>query len=79
MYEEFYTNDESVELNKFKSLGFISKKAAYTKHEMDKIIFELKSVLEQDNISKIDIVNLLKKYITNFEHIETGIGLDSKM
>jgi FlaA1/EpsC-like NDP-sugar epimerase len=79
LYEEFYTNDESVELNKFKSLGFISKKAAYTKHEMDKIIFELKSVLEQDNISKIDIVNLLKKYITNFEHIETGIGLDSKM
>lgn len=79
LFEEFYTEEEIVELNKFNSLGFISKKATYSKDEMDKILDELKEAFSFDKTSKCDIVNLLKKYITNFYHIETGFGLDSKM
>lgn len=79
LFEEFYTDDENVELNKFNSLGYISKNATYSKDEMDIILNELKTILSFDNSTKKDIVNLLKKYITNFEHIETGLGLDSKM
>jgi FlaA1/EpsC-like NDP-sugar epimerase len=79
LFEEFYTEEEVVELNKFNSLGFISKKATYSKDEMDKILDELKEAFSFDKTSKCDIVNLLKKYITNFYHIETGFGLDSKM
>lgn len=79
LFEEFYTDDENVELNKFNSLGYISKNATYSKDEMDIILNELKTILSFDNTTKKDIVNLLKKYITNFDHIETGLGLDSKM
>lgn len=79
LYEEFYTDDETVELNDFNSLGYISKKATYSKDEMDLILNELKTILSFEKSTKIDIVNLLKKYIANFDHIETGLGLDSKM
>jgi FlaA1/EpsC-like NDP-sugar epimerase len=79
LYEEFYTETEEYALDRFNSLGVISKKAIYNVKVINVIIEELKSLLEKSGTSKSDIIKWLKKYIPEFEHIETGITLDNKM
>lgn len=79
LYEEFYTDKEDYDLNRYKALGVILKKATFKKNELDNIIDELKSLLDKSDTSKSDIVNWLHKYIPEFDHIETGLKLDNKM
>lgn len=79
LYEEFYTEDEKYELNRYYALGVIEKKASYDSNKITTIIEELKELLAKSDTKKSDIVDWLKKYIPEFEHIETGLGLDKKM
>lgn len=79
LYEEFYTEREDYHLDKYHSLGFIQKNASYSKSEMNQLIKDLDKLFLKENLSKSEIVGWLKSCIDDFEHIETGIGLDSKM
>ena len=79
LYEEFYTDDESYELNTYNALGVISKKVKYSIIEFNQIIEDLKSLLLKEETEKPDIISWLKKYIPEFEHIETDKKLDNKM
>ena len=79
LYEEFYTDDETYDLNKYQSLGVISKKATYNCTEFNQIVEDLKLLLLKEDTTKSDVVLWLKKYIPEFEHIETGLKLDNKM
>ena len=40
---------------------------------------DFNKVFEDENSIKIDLVNVLKKYVSDFRHIETGKNLDQKM
>jgi hypothetical protein len=79
LYEEFYTETEIYDIQKFNALGVISKSSDTKLSDYRNIINELESLLSMSNISKAQIVNWLNKYITDFKHIETGLGLDEKM
>ena len=79
LYEEFYTDDEYYELDKYNALGVISKKAKYSIIDFNKIIEDLKYLLLKEETAKPDIITWLKKYIPEFQHIETGKKLDNKM
>ena len=79
LFEEFYTNEEVYDLDRFKALGVISKSTNYSLSDFNQIINELKEVLSMGNVTKKQIVDWLNKYITGFNHIETGLGLDEKM
>ncbi|UCS93235.1 UDP-N-acetylglucosamine 4,6-dehydratase [Echinicola marina] len=79
LYEEFYTEEESYDLNKFQALGKISKEPTYPIEKFDEIFDELYNLLDKNETQKTDIVGWLKKYIPEFEHIETGLSLDKKM
>lgn len=76
-YEEFYTEEEDYEINKFDSLGFINTPDIKISFENVKSDFE--SVFSASNSKKSDIVEVIKKYVPDFEHIETGKHLDQKM
>tara|TARA_Y100001958_G_C21213421_1_gene538927 strand:- start:309 stop:1490 length:1182 start_codon:yes stop_codon:yes gene_type:complete len=76
-YEEFYTEEEDYEINEYDSLGFINTpeiKISFKDLETD---FE--SVFNNPNSQKSDIVRIIKKYVPNFMHRETGLNLDQKM
>ena len=79
LYEEFYTDEEKYFLDRYNALGVIAKQASYNVLEFDLIIEELKGLLAKSDTTKSDIVMWLNKYIPEFEHIETGLGLDKKM
>jgi len=78
-FEEFFTEYEVVNTNSFQKLGIISKKSQYTRSDMNIIIQKLEHVLSSKNVTKKNIVTVLKKIIPEFNHIEKGKSLDSKM
>jgi FlaA1/EpsC-like NDP-sugar epimerase len=79
LFEEFFTDDEVCSLDRYQALGVISKKAIYTSDDFQKIISGLRTLLNRPDNTKADIIQWLKKYIPEFNHIETGLGLDKKM
>jgi len=77
IYEEFFTEKEDYNLNKYNSLGFI--KSPEIKISFKDVKNDFDNVFENHNSTKLDIVNIIKKYITDFMHIETRKHLDQKM
>jgi len=78
LYEEFYTDEEELELARFEQLGVIKNATRRSRSELDAIISSV-SALFDSPVEKADIVNLLKKLLPGFAHIETGLNLDQKM
>ena len=76
--EEFYTNDERIELDRFHALGVIVGKNIPDRKRISSMIDELQ-VSFDSNSSKEDIISIIKDYLPNFNHIETGKMLDEKM
>ena len=76
-HEEFYTEEENYNLNLYKSLGVIDH--PIVKISFDELINDFTNVFNDKKSKKTDIVRLLKKYVPNFNHIETGKNLDQKM
>ncbi len=78
-FEEFYTDEEIRDENRFNALGVIKSSRKRHKDEIDEIFRQMEHLFNSDSISKSAIVEILKSYLPNFEHIETGKSLDSKM
>lgn len=78
-YEEFYTEQESVDLGRLKALGVVTEKPIPDKRKVQALFDELTSVFEKDETTKEEVIAIMKTYLPNFEHIETGRSLDSKM
>ena len=79
LYEEFYTQDDQVNLNKFESIGVVknSKKPSYS--EIHSVINDLNTLFDRQKYRKEDIIKLMNYLLPNFKHIETGKSLDQKM
>jgi len=76
-YEEFYTEDEEYEIDKYDSIGFI--KTPEIKISFEEVEADFESVFNNPNSQKSDIATIIKKYVPDFMHIETGKNLDQKM
>ena len=78
-FEEFFTEKEVLDNDSFINLGVIKNSVKRDIKEIDTIFDQLHQLFESNNVTKAAIVDILKTYLPNFEHIETGKGLDSKM
>ena len=78
-YEEFYTEGEQVVLDKYDSLGVISLQSFKERTEIETFINELIKLFDNPIAEKKDITLLMKTFLVNFDHQETGKYLDSKM
>lgn len=78
LYEEFYTDEEELQLDRFQRLGVIRNAPRRSREELDKMIGEIEELFTGD-VNKSTIVQLLNKLLPNFQHIETGMNLDQKM
>ena len=61
----------------YESLGYINTNIESTSTQ--KVIKDFDKVFNDKNSSKKDIIDVIKKYVPNFMHIETGKNLDQKM
>jgi FlaA1/EpsC-like NDP-sugar epimerase len=78
-FEEFYTEIEDLDLDRFQQLGVVLNAKRATLKEAKQTTQLLSKLLTQDEVSKADIVEALRKYLPNFEHIEKGKHLDQRM
>lgn len=78
-FEEFFTENELIDLEKFKNLGIIKNKAVY---ELDKIKYFTKTIQKMKSSgiwTKKELVDLFFEMIPNFAYLEKGKYLDAKM
>jgi FlaA1/EpsC-like NDP-sugar epimerase len=78
-FEEFFTEKEVLDTESFINLGVIKNSTKRSITEIDEIFNNLQTLFKKETITKAEIVEILKQYLPNFDHIETGKGLDSKM
>ena len=78
-YEEFYTDTEKVDLERLEALGIVVEKEIVDCEKIDILFEELEGVFSKETVSKQEVVEIIGRYLTNFEHMETGKSLDSKM
>lgn len=87
-YEEFYTDEETVDMDRLTALGIVTGKSIPDKARIDELFEKLTKLFmgPKDDVSeyekaptKENVVAILCEYLPNFEHIETGKSLDSKM
>ncbi|GAA4080640.1 UDP-N-acetylglucosamine 4,6-dehydratase [Flavobacterium cheonanense] len=79
LYEEFYTEIDEIEMEQFESLGVIKNARKLPISKIEDCVADLKNTMNLGKYDKQSIVDSLKKYLPDFQHIETGKGLDQKM
>ncbi len=78
-FEEFFTDTESVDMQRFKALGVITDKQIVEQGKIKELFMKLYCVFDKDSFDKEEVVSILASYLPNFEHIEKGKSLDAKM
>ncbi len=78
-FEEFYTDQETVDFTRMKSLGVVTNKEIPDVSRIEILFKKLNTAFEKSDTTKDEVVSIMSEYLPNFEHIETGKSLDSKM
>lgn len=78
-FEEFFTDNELLDLNRFKNLGIIKNEPDYDQGLIDHFTSSIQQMKQRGVWSKQELVDLFFKMIPNFEYVEKGKYLDSKM
>ncbi|MEM9856874.1 MAG: polysaccharide biosynthesis protein [Bacteroidota bacterium] len=81
-YEEFYTEYEVVDFERFDNLGVISNSISHDNENikiMKENIDEMKRLFKRPDCKKDNVVKLLEKMIPTFKHIEKNKSLDQGM
>ncbi len=78
-FEEFYTDTESVDMDRLSALGVITDKPIPSRDRVQDLFNKLTAAFEKESTTKEEVVEIIKDYLPNFEHIEKGKSLDSKM
>lgn len=79
LYEEFFTDSEHIDNGRFKALGIVTDKEIPDREKIEVLFNELEAVFDGDFITKAEIISILKRYLPEFEHVETEQSLDQKM
>lgn len=78
-FEEFVADAEIADCERFSSLGIIIGKQIPDRRRVDILLKSLNAVFENKETKKEEVVKIMKEYLPNFKHMETGKSLDSKM
>lgn len=78
-FEEFVTDTETADMNRFSSLGVITGKTIPDRERVQDLFNDLNGAFAKPETTKEEIIKIIKGFLPNFEHIETGKSLDSKM
>lgn len=78
-FEEFFTNSETLDMNRFQKLGVIKNELEVDHEKLEYFEKTIEQIKQQRTWSKEAIVDLFFEMIPAFGHKETGKYLDSKM
>ena len=78
-FEEFFTENEKLDMERFENLGIIKNDAIYDEEMLQMFTNTIQKLKQQKSWNKEEIVQLFFNMIPNFGHKETGKYLDGKM
>ena len=78
-FEEFFTDNEILDMNRFKNLGVIKNEANFSSDILDNFLKVIHKLRAQTVWEKTPIVDLFNEMIPDFDHKETGKYLDGRM
>lgn len=78
-FEEFYTENEKLDLNRFINLGIIKNEAVFNSQLIEHFTNTIQKFKQKGQWTKNQLVDLFFEVIPNFNYIEKGKYLDSKM
>ena len=78
-YEEFYTENETIDVNKYEGIGIVKNDNIKEEKELDCFISKINEIKKSKNWNKKQIVDLFEKMIPGFNHLEKDKNLDNKM
>lgn len=78
-FEEFFTDHETLDLNRFKNLGIIKNDAVFDAQLIEQFSNTIHECKQTGKWTKEQLVDLFFEMIPNFGYVEKGKYLDSKM
>ncbi len=78
-FEEFYTDRESLDMQRFQTIGVIKNEPIFDSNRLDYFIKKIEQIKNSDLWSRDEIVSLFLKTVPEFAHKETGKFLDNRM
>ena len=78
-FEEFFTDNELLDMNRFQSIGVIKSEANYSPHMLDHFLTKIRDIRAKTVWKKEEIVDLFNEMIPEFKHKETSKYLDERM
>jgi FlaA1/EpsC-like NDP-sugar epimerase len=77
--EEFYTDQERVDWNRFSDIGVVSNDVGWDAEALDRFESEIRRMLETGQWTKPQLVDLFNQTLSKFSHKETFKYLDDRM
>ncbi len=78
-FEEFYTDKEVLNMDRFESIGIIKNELNYDQALLDKFTASIAAMKSKGAWERGEIIDLFNEMIPNFNHKETGKFLDGRM
>lgn len=78
-FEEFYTNSETLDMNRFEALGVIKNEANFDNEKLIQFEKTISVLRDKGRWSRGELVDLFNVMIPEFNHKETGKFLDGRM
>jgi FlaA1/EpsC-like NDP-sugar epimerase len=78
-FEEFFTDNETLDNDRFTNLGVVTNYPKKSKENLKIVLDQIDNLFKTDDITKTDIIEMIKNIIPNFNHITTGKSLDNRM
>ena len=78
-FEEFYTDKETLVMDRFESIGIIKNELDYDSKKLDEFTARILAMKSKGAWDRGELIDLFNWMIPNFNHKETGKFLDGKM
>ncbi|MEM7728631.1 MAG: UDP-N-acetylglucosamine 4,6-dehydratase [Pseudomonadota bacterium] len=78
-FEEFFTQGETLDLDRFEALGIVKSDLSYDDAVLDAFLADVAAMRADGQWQKGPIVDLFNRTLPNFGHVEKGRYLDEKM
>jgi FlaA1/EpsC-like NDP-sugar epimerase len=78
-FEEFYTEQEILDINRFQTIGIIKNEPCYDERKLKRFTETISVLRGAGKWTRTELIDLFNEMIPEFNHKETGKFLDSKM
>ena len=78
-FEEFYTEQETLDLQRFADIGIIKNQADFDAEKLEYFQGQIEAIKAKATWQREDLVNLFHEMLPGFAHNETGKFLDGRM